>query len=73
MDVETSKIELAKLVLNINNGEFIQRITDFSNKEKGDFWNELTSEEQIEIKKGIAQLDVGQRISYNEVLKKVSS
>lgn len=72
MDIKTSKIELAKLVLSINNGEFIQKITDFINKEKDDFWNDLTYDEQQEIKKGIAQLDEGKGIPYDEVVKKIS-
>jgi len=72
MDIKTSKIELVKIILNIENDSFIQRVTDFINDEKADFWNELTSEEQAEIKKGIAQLEEGKRISYEEVLKKIS-
>jgi hypothetical protein len=72
MDIKTSKIELVKIILNIENNDFIQRVTDFINNEKADFWNELTESEQAEIKKGIEQLDNGKRASYKEVLKKIS-
>jgi len=72
MDNNTLKIELVKLILNINNDNFIKRITDFVNNEKSDFWKELTTSEQAEIKKGIEQLDKGKRTSYKEVLKKIS-
>ncbi|MCG2420289.1 hypothetical protein K8089_14775 [Aequorivita sp. F47161] len=72
MDIKTSKIELVKMILNIENTTFIQRVIDFINNEKADFWNELSVEEQTEIKRGIAQLNQGKRKSYKEVLDKIS-
>ncbi len=72
MDIKTSKIELVKMILNIDNDNFIKRVIDFINNEKSDFWNELTASEQAEIKKGIEQLDNGKRTPYKDVLKKIS-
>ncbi|MFS4466185.1 hypothetical protein [Maribacter sp. 2210JD10-5] len=72
MDIKTSKIELVKIILNIDNDKFIKKVTDFINNEKSDFWNELTKSEQAEIKKGIEQLNKGKRTSYEEVLKRIS-
>lgn len=72
MDIKSSKIELVKIILNIDNDSFIKKVTDFINNEKADFWNELTASEQAEIKKGIAQLDNGKRTPYKDALKKIS-
>lgn len=72
MDIKTSKIELVKLILNIENDNFIKKVTDFINNEKSDFWNELTASEQAEIKMGIEQLNNGKRTSYKHALKKIS-
>lgn len=72
MDIKTSKIELVKLILNIDNDNFIRKVMDFINNEKSDFWNELTASEQAEIKKGIDLLDNGKRTSYKDVLKRIS-
>jgi isopentenyl diphosphate isomerase/L-lactate dehydrogenase-like FMN-dependent dehydrogenase len=72
MDIKTSKIGLVKMILNIENATFIQRVIDFINNEKADFWNELSAEEQAEIKRGIEQLNQGKRKSYKEVLDKIS-
>ncbi len=72
MDIRTSKIELVKMILNIDNSAFIQKLTDFINSEKKDFWNELSPSQQIEIQKGIEELDNGKRVSYEDVLKKIS-
>ncbi|AFU69024.1 hypothetical protein P700755_002236 [Psychroflexus torquis ATCC 700755] len=72
MDNNTFKIELVKLILNIDNNNFIKRITALINNEKSDFWKELTKYEQAKIKKGIEQLDYIKRTSYKEILKKIS-
>ncbi len=72
MDIETSKIELDKIILNIENDTFNKKVTDFINNEKADFWNELSAAEQAEIKVGIDQLNQGKRTPYKEVLKKIS-
>ena len=72
MDIQTTKIELVKTILAIENNEFIQKVADFINKEKVDFWNELSATEQNEIKKGIDELNQGKRVSYDSFLKQIS-
>ncbi len=72
MDIQSTKIELVKTILAIENTEFIQKVADFINKEKVDFWNELSAAEQNEIKKGIEELNQGKRVSYDSFLKKIS-
>ena len=42
MNIQTSKIELVKMILNIENDKFIEKITEFIQKEKVDFWSELS-------------------------------
>ena len=69
MDIQTTKLELLKAILDNENSEFIQRVSDFVKKEKDDFWNELSMSEQKEIKEGIADLDNGKRISYDSFFK----
>lgn len=72
MDIQTTKLELLKIILENENSEFIQRVADFIKKEKIDFWNELSPSEQKEIKNGIKELDNGKRVSYESFLKKIS-
>ncbi len=72
MDIKTSKIELVKMILNIENDTFINKVAEFINNEKADFWNELSLDEQAEIKKGIEQLNRGEGKPYKEVLKRIS-
>jgi len=61
-----------KIILENENSDFIQRVSDFVKNEKIDFWDELNLSEQKEIKKGIKDLDNGKRISYESFLKKIS-
>ena len=43
MDLQTSKVELSKMILNIENQSIIDRIMDVLKSEKADFWLELTA------------------------------
>lgn len=72
MDIQATKLELLKTILENENSEFIQRVADFVKKEKADFWNELSLSEKKEIKKGIDELNKGKRVSYESFLKKIS-
>jgi len=72
MDIQTSKIALVKMILNIENDKFIEKITEFIQNEKVDIWNELSLTEQKEIEKGIEELNTGKRVEFNDFLKKIS-
>jgi hypothetical protein len=72
MDIQSSKIELVKIILNIENDKLIEKITEFIQKEKVDFWDELSATQQEEIENGIAELNKGKRIEFNDFLKKIS-
>ena len=72
MDIQRTKLELLKTILENENSEFIQRVADFVKNEKTDFWDELSLSEQKEIKEGIEQLEKGKRVSYKSFLKKIS-
>jgi hypothetical protein len=72
MNVQSTKIELAKLILGLENPVIIQNIADFLKMEIKDFWNELSEAEKEEIKFGIKQLDKGERTSLDDYLKRVS-
>jgi hypothetical protein len=72
MDLQSSKLELVRLILNIDNQKIIEKLISALKSEPEDFWLELTENERQEIKLGISQLDSGQRISWDDFLKKVS-
>lgn len=72
MDIRTTKLKLIKTILDDENADFIQKVAAFVKNEKSDFWDELSLPEQEEIIQGIAELEKGQRISYDDFFKKIS-
>ncbi|MFM9987102.1 hypothetical protein [Flavobacterium sp.] len=54
MDIQESKIALVKTILNIDNIEIIEKITDFINDEFGnDLKSNISSDHNEETEKGI--------------------
>jgi hypothetical protein len=72
MDLKTTKIELAKLILNLENQSIIEKIIELIKSEQSDYWNSLPQTGKEEILLGIKQLDAGEKISLEDFLKKVS-
>ena len=72
MNIQTSKLELVKLIVNIDNQRIINRLLKVLRSEQEDFWFELTDREKQEIELGIKQLDSGERIMLADFLKKVN-
>jgi hypothetical protein len=72
MDIQSTKIELAKMILNLESPSIVNKIIALIKSEQSDFWMELSEEDKAEINLGIEQLDAGQRISFDNFMKKVS-
>jgi len=67
MDLQTSKLEMVKMIVNIDNQATITRLLDVLKSEKKDFWQELSDKDKQEIEAGIKQLDLGKRVSLEGV------
>ena len=72
MDLQSTKLELVKLIVNLDNQKIIEKLIKTIKQERGDFWDDLSNDEKDEIRLGLKQLDEGQRISLDDFLKKVS-
>jgi len=72
MDLQTLKLELVRLIINIDNKNIIDKLIRVLRDEEEDFWLELSEKEKKEIKAGIGQLDSGQGISLDDFMKKLS-
>ncbi len=72
MNLETTKLELVKLIISIDNPSVIERLLTTLKSGKEDFWLELSEQEKHEIELGIQQLDSGQRISFGDFIEKAS-
>ena len=72
MDLQTSKVELVKMSLNIENQSVLDKIMLLLKSEKSDFWRDLSQNERKNIQLGINQLNKGEGIELKDFVKKVS-
>ncbi|MFP9099674.1 hypothetical protein ACLI09_11525 [Flavobacterium sp. RHBU_24] len=71
MDIQAEKIELAKMILDLEDSKLIKKLRRLVTKEKKDFYDEFTEEQKLEIQYGLEQLDRGERISWEDLKKKL--
>ncbi|MEP2023930.1 MAG: hypothetical protein ABJH98_15545 [Reichenbachiella sp.] len=72
MDIQTSKIELAKLILNLDNPTILGKIKALIVGQQDDFGSSLTVAEKEEIEIALTQLSEGKRTSFDSFLAKIS-
>lgn len=72
MDLQTSKVELVKMILSIENQSVLDKIMLLLKSEKSDFWLDLSQNERKNIQLGINQLNKGEGIELKDFVKKVS-
>jgi hypothetical protein len=72
MNIQASKLELVKLIVDTDNDRIITKLLEVLKSEEKDFWIALSESEKKEIELGIKQLDAGQRISLEDFQTKVS-
>ncbi len=70
MDIQASKIELAKMILDLEDSKLIEKVRKLLAKEKKDFFDEFTEDQKLEIKYGIDQLERGKRTSLEDFKKR---
>lgn len=70
MDIQFEKIELMKLLLETENPSIIKDIKKVFQKEKKDWWDELSTEQKVAIEEGIKDADEGRVVPYEYVLNK---
>ncbi len=69
MDIQAKKLELIKWLIQLNDESLLKKIEALQ-VEDIDFWNELSEQQKQDVKKGIAELDAGQRYEYEQVISK---
>ena len=73
MNIQAQKIELAKMILSIENKSVLQQIKEVLTASKTDWWDELSDQEKASIDEGIALADKGKLIHHEQVMKKVKA
>ena len=70
MDIQLEKKKLMKLLADTENPSIISDIKKVFQREKKDWWHELSSEQKEAIEEGIKDADEGRVVSYEYVLNK---
>ncbi len=71
MNIQAEKIELIKLILNIDNINLLSHIKHFlQEKGKEDFWDALSPEEKDDIFLGLNDIQNNDVVEYEEFIKK---
>jgi predicted transcriptional regulator len=69
MNIETTKLELMHLLLQTQRESLLTKLKKVFEEEQIDWFNEMSLEEQQELKKGIKQADNQEFISHENVMK----
>jgi hypothetical protein len=68
MDIQLEKIELMKLLLDTENPSIIKSIKKVFQKEKKDWWDDLSIEQKEVLEKSLDQADKGEYSDYKEFI-----
>jgi len=70
MNIEATKIELMKLLLNTQKISVLEKIKDIFRQESSlDWWEELSEEEHQEIEEGLSEFENGDIKSHKDIMK----
>ena len=72
MDIQSAKLELVKLIISIENPQVIERLIDTIQSDNSDFWNDISLSTKEEIRLGIEQLELGNKVRFEEFIVLVS-
>ena len=70
MDIQAEKYSLIEYITQIKDEVVISRLKEFLKANDQDFWNDLDNSQQLEIKKGIEEIDNGETFDYEELMSK---
>jgi predicted transcriptional regulator len=70
MDIQFEKSQLMKKLEETNDMSIIEAIKNIFKSEKKDFWEELTQEQKDEIEEGERQIERGEFVLYEDLMKK---
>lgn len=69
MSIQDKKIELIQWLATVDDPSVLDRIMELREKEKADWWKELSEEEKKSIEKGIEEANSGKLESHSEARK----
>ncbi|WP_026838872.1 hypothetical protein [Gillisia sp. JM1] len=69
VNIQNKKIELIQWLSTLNDMSIIEKIIKLREREKSDWWNEISVTEKKSLEKGIKDADAGKLNSHSDVKK----
>ncbi|CAN1535084.1 hypothetical protein MCEGE10_01537 [Flavobacteriaceae bacterium] len=73
MDIQLEKLELIKMLAETDDQSIIASVKKIFSSNKKDFWEELSQEQRDEIEESDRQIDRGEFVLFEDVMKKYRS
>ena len=73
MDIQSTKIELAQLLLNTDDVSVLNKIKSIFKIKEKDWWDELSKEQQDSIDEGFAEIDRGEFVTWEDLKKEIKA
>jgi hypothetical protein len=71
MNIQTQKINLAKMILETDNPTILESVKNiFVKAKQQDFWETMPEEQKLEIEKGLSEIVSEDIVKYESVIKK---
>ncbi|CAD0003578.1 hypothetical protein [Flavobacterium chungangense] len=70
MDIQLEKLELIKLLADTEDPTILKSIRKIFKKEQKDWWDDLTDQQKEEIEEGERQIERGEFVLYEDMMKK---
>lgn len=71
MNIQAEKLHIMKMILETENPEILHSIKKlFAKQKEADFWKTISKDQQEEIELGIDEIEKGETISYESLIKK---
>ncbi len=71
MNIQTQKINLAKMILETDNPNILESVKNiFVKAKQQDFWETMPEEQKREINKGLSEIVSEDTVEYERVMKK---
>lgn len=67
MDIQAKKLDLIQWLIQLKDESLLKKVEALQ-AEDTDFWSALSEDQKEEIKKGLAELDAGQKHDYEQVI-----
>lgn len=73
MDLQAEKLSLLEWLAGLNDPITLKEFISLKKSKEVDWWDEISEEERAAIHEGLAQLDRGEGIPHEEVMKEIGA